>query len=141
MKKSFLFILGMVLLELAAFAQSDTGNSITVVMENFQSNQGSVMVGLYATSDEWLKKTYMGEITQIDNKTSKCVFENVPNGTYAVSIIHDENSNGKLDLGYFGIPKEPYASSMGAKGFMGPPKWMDAKFTIEGSDKELAIKF
>lgn len=141
MKKPFFFILILMLLELVAFAQNDSGNSLTVVMENFKSNDGKVMVGLYASSDKWLKDTYMGEITSIDNKVSTCTFKNVPDGVYAVSIIHDENSNDKLDLGYFGIPKEPYASSMGAKGSFGPPKWTDAKFSIEGSDKEITIKF
>ncbi len=141
MKKSFFFILILMLLELVAFAQGDAGKSITVVIENFKSNDGKVQVGLYASSDKWLKDTYMGEITTIDNKSATCTFKNVPQGVYAVSIFHDENNNDKLDTGYFGIPSEPYASSMGAKGMFGPPKWNDAKFTVEGSDKEITIKF
>jgi len=128
------------MLELVATAQGD-GNNLTVVMENFKSNDGQVMVGLYDAQGKWLKDNFKGEMATIENQKAICVFKNVPVGEYAVSIIHDENANNKLDIGHFGIPKEPYASSMGAKGSFGPPKWEDAKFTIDGSDKEITLKF
>ncbi len=139
MKKPLLFILVLMMLALVAYGQSE--NSLTVVMENFKSDQGKVRIGLYADSNSWLKKPLMGAVTEINNKAAVCTFRNIPAGVYAVSIIHDENSNEKLDIGYFGIPKEPYASSMGAKASFGPPKWEDAKFTMDGSDKEIVIKF
>ena len=31
---------------------------------------------------------------------------------------------------FFGIPKEAYGCSNNAKGFMGPPKYEDAKFML-----------
>ena len=65
-------------------------------------------------------------------------FENIPEGTYAVSIFHDENNNDKLDSNFIGIPKEDYGCSNNAKGFMGPPKWKDAKFELN-SDKTITI--
>ena len=37
---------------------------------------------------------------------SACVFDPLPAGTYAVACFHDENKNGKLDTGLFGIPTE-----------------------------------
>ena len=67
------------------------------------------------------------------------VVKNVPDGTYAVSFVHDKNSNGKMDKNFMGIPKEDYGCSNNAKGFMGPPKWEDAKFELKGADKSITI--
>jgi len=62
-------------------------------------------------------------------------FTDVPKGEYAVSVYHDENSNGVMDKNMFGIPSEDYASSNNAKGVMGPPKYADAKFKINTNSK------
>ena len=66
-------------------------------------------------------------------------FAGVAPGSYAVTVYHDENGNGKLDTNWIGIPKEPVAVSNNAKGRMGPPKYKDAMFTIEDGDKALQI--
>lgn len=60
-------------------------------------------------------------------------------GSYAVTVYHDENGNGKLDTNWIGIPKEPVAVSNNAKGRMGPPKYKDAMFVVGGGEKALAI--
>ena len=53
----------------------------------------------------------------------------------------NENDNKKMDTRIFGIPKEPIAISNDAKGFMGPPKWNDAKFILENSTSYQELKF
>ena len=53
-------------------------------------------------------------------------------------MFHDENANGKIDRNFVGIPKEGYGTSNDAKGFMGPPKYEDAKFELT-ADKKLVI--
>jgi uncharacterized protein (DUF2141 family) len=42
------------------------------------------------------------------------------------------NSNNKLDTYFFGLPKEKYGFSRNAKGFIGPPSFKKAKFTLKG---------
>jgi uncharacterized protein (DUF2141 family) len=75
----------------------------------------------------------------IASAQSLCAFEAVPAGTYAVACFHDENQNGALDTGVFGIPKEGTAASNDAKGFMGPPRFDDAKFAFTGRPTELRL--
>jgi uncharacterized protein (DUF2141 family) len=69
-----------------------------------------------------------------------CNFDSPAPGTYAVAAFHDENGNGKLDRGMFGIPKEGVAASNDARGHMGPPKWDDAKFVYKGELLQLRIR-
>ncbi len=64
------------------------------------------------------------------DKKAIVTFKNIPKGEYAVSFVHDENDNKKMDTNFFGIPKEDYGCSNNARGFMGPPKYEDAKFQL-----------
>ena len=76
----------------------------------------------------------------IAGSASTCTFGPVPAGAYAAACFHDENGNGKLDTGAFGIPKEGTVASNQAKGFMGPPAFKDAKFSFAGVASSLELR-
>ena len=111
-------------------AQEDSASDITVVITNFDNNQGKAYRALYNSEESFLKKGFESTFTKIENNSCSITFRDVPNGIYAISMFHDENDNNKMDTALFGIPKEDYGCSNNAKGFMGPPKWQDAKFQI-----------
>jgi uncharacterized protein (DUF2141 family) len=56
-------------------------------------------------------------------------FEGLPYGTYAMAVIHDENSNGKLDT-FVGIPREGFGFSRNPTITFGPPSFKAAHFTL-----------
>ena len=111
-------------------AQDENLADITVVISNFDNNEGKAYVALYNSEASFLNKGFEATFTKIENNTCTVVFKAVPKGVYAISMFHDENDNNKLDTAIFGIPKEDYGCSNNATGFMGPPKWQDAKFQI-----------
>jgi uncharacterized protein (DUF2141 family) len=76
----------------------------------------------------------------IADANSSCSFAPVAAGVYAVACFHDENNNGKLDRGLFGIPKEGTVVSNHAHGFMGPPSFDSAKFAFAGVAGELTLR-
>jgi uncharacterized protein (DUF2141 family) len=121
-------------------AVESSENTLTVHIQNIKSSKGTISVGVYDSSGNWLDKTCMGKTGEIIDGRATVVFEKIKNGNYGISLYHDENDNGKLDSGIFGIPTEPYACSNGAKGRFGPPKWKDAVFVIENDDAEHIIK-
>lgn len=108
---------------------------LTVELSGFKSNDGNVRVGLYNSDATFLKTTVKSLVSEIRNGHAKVIFEGVPKGEYAVSVYHDENANAKLDTNFMGIPTEDFASSNNAKGFMGPPKYADAKFDLQSDSK------
>jgi uncharacterized protein (DUF2141 family) len=120
---------------LVLMLSSLTGNAqsydLTVHINNLDSNEGQVLVGLYDSEKTFLKTSFKGEASTIKNNACTVVFKNVPAGIYAVSYVHDENNNGKMDTNFIGIPKEGYGCSNNAEGFMGPPDWDDAKFDLQ----------
>ncbi|HMI07173.1 MAG TPA: DUF2141 domain-containing protein [Flavobacterium sp.] len=112
------------------FVQAQNVN-LEVKMTGFKNNTGVVKVGLYDSESNFLKTVYKSLKPGIVSNTATATFTNIPKGTYAVSVYHDENENGTLDRNAFGIPAEDYGTSNGARGFMGPPKFEDAKFTLD----------
>ena len=67
-------------------------------------------------------------------------FENVAPGTYAISILHDENNNMRMDFQDNGMPKENFGMS-GDEMLMGPPTFDGAKFEVASEDMEFKIRF
>jgi uncharacterized protein (DUF2141 family) len=138
MKKIVLTILGIAIAAATVFASNNDGNKVTVVVKNVESTNGIVSVTLFNSSANWLEEGIEQSAT-IENTGSVIItFENVADGTYAVSVIHDENENGDLDSGVFGIPTEPYGFSNDARGKFGPASFDDSKFEIT-ADKEIEI--
>ena len=122
------------------FAQDNMGQNITVKITNLDGNAGKVYVALFNSETTFLEKKYKSTISTIKDSNCEVVFENVPNGVYAISLFHDKNDNNKMDSNFLGIPKEDYGCSNNAKGFMGPPKWKDAKFKIQNNSVIQTIK-
>ncbi|TVZ57063.1 uncharacterized protein (DUF2141 family) [Lutibacter sp. Hel_I_33_5] len=111
-------------------AQEEETFNLSIEVKGIESNNGKIFLAIYDSEETFLKKA-SGIITDIKNKKATGVFKNLKKGTYAVSLFHDENNNKKMDTKIFGIPKEPYGFSNDATGFMGPPKFKDAKFNLE----------
>ena len=139
-KSIIIFILSFIVTKSSAQPSSDK-QDIVVKIVNVKSDEGKIYVGLYDSENSFLKTTYRGQVLSIENNACKTIFKDVPFGEYAISIYHDINSNAELDKNFLGIPKEDYTCSNGAKGFMGPPKWNDAKFRLENRTSYQELKF
>ena len=57
------------------------------------------MITVEATADGWNGKQKEAARARIKAVSGELVyrFENLPPGSYAVQVLHDENDNGKLD--------------------------------------------
>lgn len=122
-----------ILLTIFALGQvkAQEGNRLTVIVKNFSKAEGTVLVGLYNSEDNYMKKNYLSLASKVDNTSEiSLVFENIPNGDYTISLYHDENDNGKLDRNFMGIPSEDYAFSNNADGRFGPPDYEKCVFEI-----------
>jgi len=104
--------------------------TLIVKISGLKSNKGHILAGVYNSEIGFLKNEYKGDVVEIKEKRATIIFKNIDAGEYAVSFIHDENKNNKMDTNFFGIPKEDYGCSNNAKSFMGPPKYEDAKFML-----------
>ena len=65
--------------------------------------------------------------------------KDLPYGTYAVSVLDDENSNLDMD-NFLGIPKEGYGFSNDAEVKISPPKFEECSFVIDQPLKKISIE-
>jgi uncharacterized protein (DUF2141 family) len=70
---------------------------------------------------------------------ARCDFLDIPPGTYALAVIHDENMDGKLGTNSVGIPTEGYGFSNDASALMGAPSFNAASFAYSGRTLELTV--
>ena len=116
-------------------AQNQETIDLTIEIKGMETDKGKVFVALYNSEKIFLKssKDTKGTSAIVKDGKATAYFKELPKGEYAVSLFHDENENNKMDTKIFGIPKEPYGFSNNATGFMGPPKYKDAKFILEAN--------
>ncbi len=122
---------------------AETGTSeITVVVSNIDSDEGNVDCALFPSEAGFpMDASYGTQVRQSARAgTVECRFENLPAGTYAIAVSHDENENGKTDTNFLGIPKEAWGVSNNARPKMRAPKFDEAAFELaEGQALTLDI--
>lgn len=101
-----------------------------VTITNIRNDKGVLMIGLFNSKETFTKKIFKGENPKASTGEVKVVFKNIPPGDYAVSVFHDENSNGKIDTNFIGIPKEGFGFSNDAMGAFGPPSFEKAGVVV-----------
>jgi uncharacterized protein (DUF2141 family) len=78
-------------------------------------------------------------VIKVRDKQARCDFLDIPPGTYALVVVHDENMNSKLDNNWLGIPTEGYGFSNNAKAMFSAPSFSAASFPYDGQDMALTI--
>jgi uncharacterized protein (DUF2141 family) len=125
----------------SSVASESTGNLI-VNISGFPSSDGFAMVALNNSEESYKggENEAIAKIkTRVIDQKAQVIFENLPYGSYGVSLYHDENGNGKMDKNVMGIPKEAYGFSNNAKGFFGKPSYKDVVFQLNSAEKQITI--
>jgi uncharacterized protein (DUF2141 family) len=125
-----------------AFAQSSCPG-IHVKILSIRNSTGAVACALFESPDgfptEFLQSATNIVMIKIKDAQARCDFEDIPPGTYALAVVHDENMNGKLDTNLLGVPTEGYGFSNDAKAFLSAPSFRAASFTYDGRNVEMTI--
>lgn len=126
-----------------AFAQPQTG-TIVVIATGLEHGRGQVGCSLFASSEGWpsdREEAREGQWAPIRNQRARCVFENVPAGTYAVGVFHDEDNNGELNSTLVGRPREGWGVSNNVPPrTFGAPRFAPSSFEFDGTRKTLRVR-
>jgi len=104
----------LVLFATSGHAQVGTRGTITIRATAFRSDDGRLRCFLYDQADAFPthpERAYAGAMGRISGGRATCTFADVPPGRYAIGLHHDQNSDGRLDTGLFGIPTEGFADA------------------------------
>jgi uncharacterized protein (DUF2141 family) len=132
MIKKILFIKILVLLLLTSLKMN--AQNIEVLITGIRADKGQIAIGVFKDD-----KTFQKEEAFLNLKFVKNVISNgemrvqfsLEPGIYGLSLLDDENSNGKMEYSFLGIPKEGFGfSDYYHKGFT-KPKIDSFKFSID----------
>jgi uncharacterized protein (DUF2141 family) len=126
----------MFVLTILIFGHSLKGQQLklTVTIKGLKSTKGQILLQVVNENNKEVTST-------IEKPTAKMHTMNVQipsKGKYAVNVIHDKNSNKKLDTNILGIPTEGWGCSNDARGTLGAPKHKDKLVNIS-ADKIITI--
>lgn len=95
-----------------------------------ESDRGAVRVALFNSEATFTRDAFEAAVLEVEDGRAEWHVSGLPPGRYAVAAFHDEDGDGDMDRGLFGIPREPYGFSRGARGRFGPPDWADASVRV-----------
>jgi len=128
------------------YSNQEATYSLTIKVENLRNSKGVVQYAIYnkdgSIPDEKYEKYFKKGISKINDKgIASFTFTNLPQGSYAANVLHDENKNGKIDKKFMlPIPKEGIGfSNYESIGLSNRPNFSKASFLVK-SNMEKVIK-
>jgi len=116
---------------------------IHVAILNIRNSVGTLDCALFDSPSGFpadvLRSAMRLTAMKIRDRNAHCDFADVPPGTYALVVLHDENMNGRVDYNWLGIPREGYGFSNDAHGSLGAPSFSQAAFVYDGKALDLSI--
>lgn len=137
-----LIVIGAMLTTVADASAQPT--CVKVSISGFRANTGRLYVSIYKDQESFLKigketATHIVRVSKNDSVAETC-FSGLAPGWYAIALYHDEDDNGKMNSGLFGIPLEPYGLSNNFRPKFSYPRFNQCSFYVsENGTKDLAI--
>lgn len=121
---------------------SETGRLSIIINDIKATDEGILYVMLHKTDDSFpsnIEKAFSVIKIKMTGESSIIAhFNSLNYGSYGISALHDKNDNGKLDLRFGMIPKEPMAVFNLDK--MKRPKYKDAVYLFSKLEDEIVLK-
>jgi uncharacterized protein (DUF2141 family) len=124
-------------------AQVRQSSQLKVEIDGLKNQRGQVCLSLFASSRGFpsnVDKALQNRCVAITAKPLSITFENLQPGSYAVAVLHDTNSDNKVNRNVLGIPVEGFGFSGNPLIRTGPPKFNDAVVLVAGSSTNIQIQ-
>jgi len=142
MIKKILFL--KILLLLLLPARSGNSQTVEVFITGIRSEKGQIVIGVFKDDESFQKEESFMEKrfvkSGISNREMRVQFS-LETGIYGLSLLDDENSNGKMEYNVLGIPKEGFGFSDYYHKGIKKPKFDSYKFSInKDQTKRITIR-
>lgn len=129
---------------LALPAQSADTGDILVNIKGIKAEQaGQLIIALFDEKGSWPKHDSAVQRVKVpvSGPTAEIPLKVVAaNKPYAVQVLHDKNSNDKLDMRWFPYPKPKEGVGVSNNNSrIGPPSFEKARFTTAGTETVISI--
>jgi uncharacterized protein (DUF2141 family) len=116
--------------------------SLQIHVTGFRNEKGHAGGTVFSSSDGWPEATAKAVVHggfPIEGHQATEIFQ-VPAGKYGVAVIHDENSNHKLDRNFLGIPKEGFGFANNPKVLLTPPSFETAAVQVSCPVTQIEVR-
>jgi len=125
-------------------AQSNATDTLTVRVTGARNAKGNIIVYLFRDPQGFptdTSKIFRRQSVSVNSSTltARVAFKDLPPGTVAVTVLHDENDNGKMDTNFLSIPTEGYGASNDPNK-MRAPTFDEAKFLLNTAEQTVDVK-
>jgi len=128
-------------LSLVPKLSTQKGN-LHITVTGLRNDNGQVMVSLFAGSSGFPDDVARSQITvtpPVHNGRVEVTLPDIPYGVYAISVLHDENSDGKMATSLLGIPREGFGFSGNPQYRSGQPDFDEARFYLFAPLKDVPL--
>ena len=118
---------------------------LRIEVTDLRALKGQLIFGVFKSADGFPtdpKKSVNWQIKPGDSTT--VVFEcDLPPGRYGASVLHDQNSNGKMDTNALGVPKEGYGETNNPKPKLRAATFKESQFDLpaEGASLKISLQY
>lgn len=153
-RSRFVFVIGGALLVFGVLACQQTANespgveeegalNVTVRVKGIKDQSGQLIALLFRDPDGFPENGDAAEQTRVveeipSGQPAEIQFGKLSEGTYAITVLHDENGDEQMNRSLLGVPKEGYGISTNPSLSMGAPSFENASFTLT-EDRTLTV--
>ncbi|MCA9804949.1 MAG: DUF2141 domain-containing protein [Cyanobacteria bacterium HKST-UBA02] len=144
MKRALLMVSTLIQLSTLSALAADNG-SIKVKVTGLNNDKGVVRIALFKDKDSYKAddgsgdKAFQRAAVKIASSEASHTFSDIPYGSYAIKLFHDESNSGKFLTNAFGIPRVQYGFSNNARGRFGPAAFEKALFDVKQPETSMTI--
>ena len=115
------------------YIEPSLATQILIEVYGLENLDGDLFIAINNSSEQFISNTECYRDTIIDVTSNDMIvsIEDVISGTYAVSVFHDENKDGELNLGFLNIPEEGFGFSNNPAIGFSQPTFNDCEFVVE----------
>ena len=138
---NYFFLLVSLFFTLETLGQSNQ-TSLQVSISGASSDAGSIRILVFSKPSGFPDQVKQAvRSISLPSKSGKASFKltDLPAGTYAIGVIHDQDNNGKLSTNAVGYPTEKFGFSNNPKVYFGPPSFEKAAFVLGKTPISLEI--
>ncbi|QNL51648.1 DUF2141 domain-containing protein [Olivibacter sp. SDN3] len=120
-----------------------SAQTVNIQVSDIKSSNGQILLAVFKNEESF--KSEKPEFRQVFKKSTlkdgkMQLSIELPEGSYGITVVDDENSNGKLDKNMVGIPKEGVAFSNFYLSGMKKPKFGDFSFQLAKPSAQITCK-
>jgi uncharacterized protein (DUF2141 family) len=115
---------------------------LTISVEGVRNAEGVVGVLVFNSPQGWpenVDAAVRAKAVPARAVVTTLAIDDIPRGTYAVVVLHDENKNQKLDRNFVGRPREGWGMSNNPKARASAPSFRRAQIAVR-RDMHLRIR-